>query len=80
MVIDVKSSTSTTFTKLNIDAFSRNSSTRLSIFTLTTILGCIYGVAFMLAIVWVIWLWRRKKPIVNGLDEYGATRSSHCCC
>ena len=77
MVIDVKSTTQATVTKLNLDAYSRNSSTRLSIFTLTTILGCIYGVAFMLAIVWVIWLWRRKKPLVSGLDEY---RAPQCCC
>ena len=78
MVIDVKSTTQATVTKLNLDAYSRNSSTRLSIFTLTTILGCIYGVAFMLAIVWVIWLWRRKKPLVSGLDEYRV--SPQCCC
>ena len=38
-----------------------DSSTKISIFTLTILLACIYGLAFVLAVVWIVWLWLRKK-------------------
>ena len=40
-----------------------NTPTRVSLFTLTALLGCIYGLAFILAVVWVIWLYLRRKTL-----------------
>ena len=40
-----------------------NSPTRASLFTLTALLGCIYGLAFILAVVWIVWLYLRRKTL-----------------
>lgn len=75
MVVDVKSTTSTIIASMSRPNSLSNNPTKLSIYTLTTILGCIYGLAFILAISWIIWLWVRKKPL-NGRADYS---SSRCC-
>ncbi|KAI3381647.1 hypothetical protein SNEBB_010273 [Seison nebaliae] len=41
--------------------FTSPPTSRLPVYTLTAILGAIYGVAFVLAMAWVIWLWMRRK-------------------
>ena len=40
---------------------SEYSPTRVSLFTLTALLGVIYGLAFLLAVVWVGWLYVKRK-------------------
>jgi len=36
-------------------------SNQLSIITLSALLGCVYGVAFIMASIWVGWLWFKRK-------------------
>ena len=55
-----------------------NSSTRISIFTLTALLGCIYGLAFILAIVWIIWLWLRRRSM-NAFKSSQISNSRDFC-
>lgn len=48
-------------------------SNQLSIITLSALLGCIYGCAFILASIWVSWLWikRRKR---KGTSTFKSSR------
>jgi hypothetical protein len=40
---------------------SEYSPTKVSLFTLTALLGVIYGLAFILAVVWIVWLYVKRK-------------------
>lgn len=49
---------------------------KLSVTSLTIILGCIYGIAFIMALSWIVWLWKRRKTRINSQSNYNAT--SNC--
>ena len=53
--------------------------TRLSMFTLTALLGCIYGFAFLLAIVWIVWLWLRRKPTSSSYKRSHIDNTRDAC-
>ncbi len=36
-------------------------SNKISVITLSALLGSIYGLAFIMGIIWVIWLWIRRR-------------------
>ena len=42
-------------------ADKKKETSQLSVYTLTALLGAIYALAFVLAIIWFIWLYVRKK-------------------
>ena len=73
MVVNSKQSTSTIINSIMSQTYFKNS-TKLSVYTLTTILGCIYGLAFVLAISWVVWLWMRRRSSYADSGLY-----SRCC-
>ena len=54
---------------LTNDLGSVTASTQISIFTLTGLLAIIYGLAFIMAFIWILWIWLRKRamqPLKNS--------------
>ena len=43
--------------------------TKISTATLSILLGTIYGLAFIFAVVWVVWFMLRKKPEPDNLKR-----------
>ncbi len=48
---------------------------RVSVITLSAVLGSIYGLAFILAVVWVLIVWFRKRSEINRNRPNAGTRS-----
>jgi hypothetical protein len=62
-------------TTKNMELENNNIPNKMSIFTLTALLGCIYGLAFILALIWIIWLYMKRKAMISFRKEH--MHSSH---
>lgn len=48
---------------------SSTGSSKFSVLTLISLLGLIYGLALVLAIVWILWLYMRRQQSTNSMKN-----------
>ena len=49
---------------------------RMSVLTLSALLGSIYGLAFVMAVVWVVWIWLKRRSTTAPYKTAARIQSS----
>ena len=66
---------------LSLDQTVATPQAKLSVFTITSFLICLYTLALVLAIVWIVWLYYRRKSaqlITNRLRRKSLNQTDLC--
>ena len=59
-----------------LDHVNEEEASRMSVLTLSALLGSIYGLAFIMAIVWVVWIWVKRRSTTTPYKTAARITSS----